>query len=620
MANFSFYIQIELDNPYQVSTDDYRYIYASQDEPPSSQILDEFDLANGIANELENYYDGGSIIGYNNVYPKYRGPGGGGISASSFLPAVSNFAGPYFPNGYLRTIEFYFDADKINAVTGSVDKIATDVKKIIEGVFTNATASTKEIYLDPIFTYYTSRRASSSPTNSNGQQNNRFTPHGKTFSFPLKPVYRKVREERVNSTYNLKYALSGIITIEDWENNYKSLADSSRKQYGVNTQTQETPQTGLSPSGLSPSQTGLSPSQTPSTQTLSVSGDTQANGLTPSGMSPSAVGLTPSGLTPSPPPEPPISGVFVLNIEKPGILSCTALGELTITQKELGAEDFFYFGDEIDNVNQEFDSEYSEESFSGPEEDLAFEVAEGARLSKGQELLTKLDTDNPDVAKNTEGDNGNPNDAPTVSVSTGAKGKIKKMLEVAKGQLGYTEKSTDKYPGTPGKDTKFGVYWGLNGHHYCGMFVCWCAEQAGMKVTNRDKKPYVGAMPNSIACPTGVNIFKSKDCFVSNGNTKGERSSSTIKPEPGDIVFFSWDYNTKADHVGIVVEDLGNGYVKCYEGNTSPGKSGANQKGSGCWERDRAKACILGYGKTALWDPTNLDEFTTPAGKAAKLA
>lgn len=619
MANFSFYIQIELDNPFQVSTSEYSYIYASQDDLPSLQILDEFDLADGIANELENYYDGGSIIGYNNVYPKYRGPGGGGISASSFLPSSAYFAGPYSPSIYLKTIEFSFDADKINAVPGSVDKIATDVKKIIEGVFANATASTKEVYLDPIFTYYTSKRASNSPTSSNGQQNNRYTPHGKTFSFPFKPVYKKTREEKVDSTYNIRYKLSGIITIEDWEKNYKSLADSSRKQYGVNTQTQETPQTGLSPSGQTPSQTPTPP-QTPTTQTLSVSGDTQANGLTPSGMSPSAAGLTPSGMTPSPPPEPPIKGVFVLNIEKPGILSCTALGDLTITQKELGVEDFFYFGEETDYVNEEVDDEYGEGAFAGAEEDLAFEVAEGARLSQGQDLLTNLDIDNPTVAKNTEGDNGNPNDAPTVSLSTGAKGKIKKMLEVAKGQLGYKETSTSKYPGTPGKDTKFGVYWGLNGHHYCGMFVCWCAEHAGMKVTNRDSTPYNGAMPNSIACVTGVAIFKSKNCFVSNGSSKAERSKSTIKPEPGDIVYFSWNYNTKADHVGIVVEDLGNGNVKCYEGNTSPGKSGANQAGSGCWERERSKACILGYGKTALWDPTNLDEFTGPAGKAAKSA
>jgi hypothetical protein len=618
MANFSFYIQIELDNPFQVATNDYSYIYASQDDAPSLQIVEEFELADGIANELENYYEG-SITEYTNVYPKYRGPGGGGISASSFLPAVSNFAGPYSPNGYLRTIEFNFDADKINAVAGSIDKIATDVKKIIEGVFTNATASTKEIYLDPIFTYYTSKRASNSPTSSNGQQNNRYTPHGKTFSFPLKPVYQKIKEEKKDSTYNIRYKLSGIITIEDWEKNYKSLADSSRKQYGVNTQTQQTPQTGLSPSGQTPSQT-TTPPQTPSTQTLSVSGDTQTNGLTPSGMSPSAAGLTPSGMTPSPPPEPPIKGVFVLNIEKPGILSCTALGELTITQKELGAEDFFYFGEETDYVNEEVDEEYSEGAFAGAEEDLAFELAEGTRLSQGQELLANLNIDDPNVANSTQGDNGDPNKTSEVTVNTVARGKIKKMLEVAKGELGYTEKRNEKLAPEPKKDTKYGVYWGLNGHHYCGMFVCWCAEHAGMKVTNRDSTPYKGNMPNSIACPTGVNIFKSKDCFVSNGNNKAERSKSTIKPEPGDIVFFAWKYGTKADHVGIVVEDLGNGKVKCYEGNTSPGKSGANQTGSGCWERDRAKEFILGYGKTALWDPTNLDEFTGKAGKAGKSA
>lgn len=330
-------------------------------------------------------------------------------------------------------------------------------------------------------------------------------------------------------------------------------------------------------------------------------------------------GASPSA-TPSIPPEPPIKGVFVFNTEKPGILSSTALGELRITEKELAAEDAFIFGDEGNYEQQLLDEEYSELAYTGSEEDIAFDIAEGQKLSQGQELLTSLNTDSPTVAVNTQGDNGNPNEVQTATINTVAKGKIKKMLEIAKGEVGYTEKSTSKYPGTPGKDTKYGVYWGLNGHHYCGMFVCWCAEHAGMKVTNRDSKPYKGAMSNSIACPTGVNIFKDRNAFVSNGSSKAARSSSTVKPEPGDIVFFSWDYNQKADHVGIVVEDLGNGTVKCLEGNTSPGKGGANQKGSGVWERSRSKATILGYGKTAIFDPTNLDEFTGPAGKAAKSA
>lgn len=364
------------------------------------------------------------------------------------------------------------------------------------------------------------------------------------------------------------------------------------------------------------------PWPTTPTQTVQLSGDVTANSLTPSGLSPS--GMTPSGLTPSPPvpPPPPIKGTFVFNIEKPGILSSTALGELTITEVQLGAEDFFYFGDDPGIANEIVDDEYSEGAFAGSEEDIAFDIEEGRRLSQGQELLADLNTDDPAVANQTEGDNGNPNDAPSESISTEATGKIKKMLEVAKATLGYTEKYNANLTSNkrPGKDTKFGVYWGLNGHHYCGMFVCWCAEHAGMKVTNRDKKPYEGSMPNSIACPTGVNIFKSKDCWVSNGNNKSERQNSKIKPEPGDIVFFSWDYNQKADHVGMVVKDNGDGTVKCYEGNTSPGKSGANQKGSGCWERDRSKATILGYGKTALWDPQNLQAFTGPAGKAAKSA
>lgn len=614
MANFSFYIQIENKNPYQITAREYYYVYASQTDSPALGIVEEYDLIEGLASELENYYNG-EIATYSGIYPGYRGPGGGGLSGEDFKKNVGDFTW-YNPNPYLYTINMNFDLDKINQFTGSVDKIASDVKKIIEFAFTHATASQNKIYLDPVFSYYTGRRAALNQELPNGQKNNRYTPFGATFSIPYNIKYSKVREKNENGTYNIKYQIDEIISIDNFKSQYPTLYEQSYQLNAVNTQQNTgtspsvSPTSGLTPSGLTPS--GLTPSGiTPSTVTLGLSGGSYSTGL--------------SGSTPSVPPEPPIKGTFVFNVEKPGILSHTGLGELTITEKQLGAEDFFIFSDDISYEEQELDEEYSEGAFTGSEEDIAFDIAEGQRLSQGQELLTNLDTDNPANASATDGNNGNPDQTNESSINTVARGKIKKMLEVAKGELGYKEKSTSKYPKTPGKDTKYGVYWGLNGHHYCGMFVCWCAEHAGMKVTTRGSnilsgKEKDGNMPNSIACPSGVKIFKGKNCFVSNGSNKSERLNSTVKPEPGDIVFFSWDYNQNADHVGIVVEDMGNGTVKCYEGNTSPGKEGANQSGSGVWERIRSKATILGYGKTALYDPTNLEEFTTKAGRAAKLA
>lgn len=612
MANFSFYIQIENKNPYQVTAREYYYIYASQTDSPALGITEEYDLIEGLAFELENYYNG-EIATYSGIYPNYRGPGGGGLSGEDFKKNVGDFAW-YNPQPYLYTINMNFDLDKINQVTGSVDKIATDVKKIIEFAFTNATASQSKIYLDPVFSYYTGKRSAITQTTSNGQKNTRYTPYGYTFSFPYNIKYSKTRETNENGTYNIKYEIDDIVTIDEFKSQYPELYQQSYQLHAVNTQTTtEQTNTGQTPStGLTPSEAGLTPSGiTPSTVTLGLSGGSYSVGL--------------SGSTPSVPPEPPIKGTFVFNVEKPGILSHTGLGELTITEKELGAEDIFIFSDDISVEQQELDDEYSEGAFTGAEEDIAFDIAEGQRLSQGQELLTNLNTDDPNVANSTQGDNGDPNQTNESTVNTVARGKIKKMLEVAKGEIGYKEKYNANLTPAPKKDTKFGVYWGMNGHHYCGMFVCWCAEHAGMKVTTRgtnilNGKEKDGNMPNSIACPSGVKIFKGKDCWVSNGSNKSERQNSTVKPEPGDVVFFSWDYNQNADHVGIVVEDMGNGTVKCYEGNTSPGKEGANQSGSGVWERIRNKAVILGYGKTALYDTTNLEEFTSKAGKAGRSA
>ena len=328
-------------------------------------------------------------------------------------------------------------------------------------------------------------------------------------------------------------------------------------------------------------------------------------------------GASPSGITPSVPPEPPIKGVFVFNVEKPGILSSTALGELKITEKELAAEDAFILGEEEAIVA---DDEYIEVPYGGSEEDIAFDIAEGIKLSQGQEVLTNIDMSNPSTLTNTETKNGDPNVVESApQVNTTATGKIKKMIEIAKGQVGYKE--TTGYPKNNGKDSKYGAYFGMNGYHWCGMFVGWCCNQAGMVLSTKDFNAKNGNICNAISCVCGVSVAKQKGVWVSNGDSKSARQNSSVKPDPGDIVFFSWGFNSSVDHVGIVVEDAGNGFVNTVEGNTEGGSAGgANQKGAGVWTKKRSKACIIGYCKTALYDPTNLNEFTGAASKKSAKA
>ena len=247
---------------------------------------------------------------------------------------------------------------------------------------------------------------------------------------------------------------------------------------------------------------------------------------------------------------------------------------------------------------------YEETAYAGQEEEI--QRAANIEFSKDQELLKNVTPPDNSTTPNT-GKNGDPYGSNPSVIQTTATGKIKKMLEIAKGEIGYTEKRNESLAPEPKKDTKFGAYWGMNGHHYCGMFVNWCAEMAGMKKG-------VG-VPDSIYCPNGVNVSKDKGAYASNGSNKAERSVSKVIPEPGDIVYFSWNYDGMANHVGIVLRNDGASVV-CLEGNTMPGKSGANQTGSGVWERTRHKSVILGYCRIKQFNPSNTEEFVGPTGRA----
>ena len=109
------------------------------------------------------------------------------------------------------------------------------------------------------------------------------------------------------------------------------------------------------------------------------------------------------------------------------------------------------------------------------------------------------------------------------------------LIGVALTQVGYLEGS--------GNDTKYGVWYGLNYRGWCGMFVAWCAEQAGI--------------PKSVIPKTGVS---SPSAFKVTA-----RSGKDYRPQPGDL-FFTPNGNTYS-HVGIV-DYLDGDYFYTLEGNT----------------------------------------------------
>lgn len=323
------------------------------------------------------------------------------------------------------------------------------------------------------------------------------------------------------------------------------------------------------------------------------------------------------------PTKEPFTSDFRFNVETPNVFkivgSSSIVGDLKVIDPGLiGA---ISYSDETDEED-ELEDEYSEvEGEFGPE--FVVELKQSEADAKGQEFLVNLDQEE-EAKKNeskppVESENkSKANDTNPQNLNTVAKGKMKKMLEIAAGEIGYKETRNPNLAPEPKKDTKYGVYWGMNGHHYCGMFVNWCAEQAGIKKLKRGKTDKEPGIPDCISCPAGVAAWKGGGLWVSNGDSIKDRENSRVIPEPGDVVFFNFkgvknvSLKDNAEHVGLVEKDNGDGTVTCIEGNTSLSGGTANAPGSGVNRKVRKKVLILGYGKTAKWNSDNTAPFTGP--------
>jgi hypothetical protein len=156
-------------------------------------------------------------------------------------------------------------------------------------------------------------------------------------------------------------------------------------------------------------------------------------------------------------------------------------------------------------------------------------------------------------------------------------GTAARLIEVAKAEIGTIEGPKDN-------ETKYGAFTKANFLPWCGSFVMWTANQAGVKV------------PNVVYTPAGVAAFKSKNKWVP---VKGN------KPQAGWVVFFDFPGGRDIDHVGWVLKDNGDGTCITIEGNTTAdGKSGSQSNGGECVKKLRAygpnkkglPVFIAGYG------------------------
>lgn len=142
--------------------------------------------------------------------------------------------------------------------------------------------------------------------------------------------------------------------------------------------------------------------------------------------------------------------------------------------------------------------------------------------------------------------------------------------------------TTENPPGS--NRTPFGAAYGWNGVAWCNIFV----SRVGFEVAgNYD---LLGKFAGTIACA---------EWWQKQGRFGTE-------PRPGAAVFFDWKGGRSIgaiDHIGLVIEPLGNGRVRTIEGNAA-----IKGKGDGVWVHDRSTSFIVGYG------------YPSYAGKSPKAA
>jgi len=141
-------------------------------------------------------------------------------------------------------------------------------------------------------------------------------------------------------------------------------------------------------------------------------------------------------------------------------------------------------------------------------------------------------------------------------------GTAERLIEVAKAEIGTVEGPKDN-------ETKYGAYTKANFQPWCGSFIMWCANEAGVKV------------PNTVYTPGGAAAFKKKGSWI---------DGDVADPEPGDIAYFDFpsDGVDRISHVGIVIKDNEDGTVWCIEGNTSGDSKGSQRNGGEVCKKLRA--------------------------------
>lgn len=128
------------------------------------------------------------------------------------------------------------------------------------------------------------------------------------------------------------------------------------------------------------------------------------------------------------------------------------------------------------------------------------------------------------------------------------------LLRVAESQLGYTESErnyVEEEPGHPKGYTRYGAWYGIPYGDWCAMFVSFCMYYAGIP------ENYV---PYNCHCNEWIRDLRDRGFY--------RNWDEGYVPKPGDFVFFDFDMDEKAEHMGIICDvDLEKGWLYTIEGN-----------------------------------------------------
>lgn len=157
------------------------------------------------------------------------------------------------------------------------------------------------------------------------------------------------------------------------------------------------------------------------------------------------------------------------------------------------------------------------------------------------------------------------------------------FVSIARAEVGTRETSRNQGPGIAKywEDTTYKDGY-KNREPYCAAFVCWVIAEAIRRGHG------VGPSPSSAAVRHIVSWARK----LGNGTVVFRPTSSTYKPQPGDLIYWAFGGKAQPNHIGFVAEADGTSRVKTIEANTNPAGS---REGDGVYERYRSLSGAAGF-------------------------